>query len=41
MELYVKIVNGFQTLAIFAKGSILKVWLASEYTSGFFKSLVK
>ena len=34
MELFAKIVNGFQLLAIFAKNSILDVWQASEYASG-------
>ena len=33
MEIFEKIVNDFQQLAIFAKDSILDVWLGSEYTS--------
>ena len=34
MESFAKIVNGFKPLTIFAKLSILDVWLGSEYTSG-------
>ena len=33
MELYVKIVNGFQPLTISEKNSILKSWLDSLYIS--------
>ena len=33
MELFFKIVNGFQPLAIFAKSFVLDVWLGSEYAS--------
>ena len=33
MELFVKIVNGFQMLAIFSKCSILNGWQGSEYAS--------
>ena len=33
MELFQKIVNGFQLLIIFAKSSILDTWLVSENTS--------
>ena len=33
MELFAKIVNGNKPLAIFAKSSISKVWLGSEYSS--------
>ena len=32
MELFVKIVNDFQTLTTFAKNFILHIWLDSEYT---------
>ena len=31
MELFVEIVNAIQSVAIFAKSSILDVWLGSEY----------
>ena len=35
MKIFVKIVNGWKSLSIFPKSSILDVWLASEYsTSG-------
>ena len=33
MELFAKIVNGLQPLAIFAKKSVLDVLLGSEYSS--------
>ena len=33
MKLYIKIVNDFPAWTIFAKGSILDVWLGSEYAS--------
>ena len=33
MEFFIKIVNGFQWLTIFAKSSILDIWLGSETTS--------
>ena len=33
--IFAKIVNGFQPLIIFAKKSILYIWLGSESTSGF------
>ena len=33
MELFAKIVNGWKPLFIFTKGSILDLWLGSEYTS--------
>ena len=33
MELYLKIVNVFQPLTIFANSSILDVWQGSEYVS--------
>ena len=32
-EAFVKIVNDFQSLTIFAKSSILNVWQGSEYAS--------
>ena len=32
MELFAKIVNSFQPVTIFAKSSILDIWLGSEYT---------
>ena len=35
-QLYVNIVNGFQLLTIFAKSSILKCWMSSEYASVLF-----
>ena len=34
MEIFAKIVNGFQPLTIFAKSSILDVLQGSEYASG-------
>ena len=34
IELFAKIVNGFQPLIIFTKSSILDVWQGSEYASG-------
>ena len=34
MEIFAKIVNGFTLFTIFAKSSILDVWLDSGYTSG-------
>lgn len=34
MELFVKITNSFKPLIIFAKRSILDVWLGFEYKSG-------
>ena len=33
MELFVKIVNGFSFLTIFAKSSIMDVWQDSEFAS--------
>ena len=33
-NVFAEVVNGFQLLTIFAKISILKVWLGSEYASG-------
>ena len=33
MKLFVKIVNDFQSLTIFAKSSILDVWQGYEYAS--------
>ena len=33
MELFEKLVNGFQLLTIFIKSSILDVWQGSEYAS--------
>ena len=39
MELFVKIFNSIKPLTIFAKGSILNVWLSSKYTSVFWKYL--
>ena len=33
MELFVKMANGFQLLAIYAKHSILNVWQNFEYAS--------
>ena len=33
MELFVKIVYGFQSLTIFAKTFILDVWLGTEHVS--------
>ena len=33
MEIFAKIVDGFQPLTILAKSSILDVWLGSEYVS--------
>ena len=33
MEIFVKIVNGVKLLAIFAKGSILDVWIGSKSVS--------
>ena len=33
MECFAKIVNTFQALTIFAKGSILDIWQGSEYAS--------
>ena len=39
MEFYAKIINSFQTLAVFAKSS--KSMTVSEFTSGFFKCLAK
>ena len=36
MELFVKIVNGFQSLIVFAKSSVLDVWLGSENVSEIF-----
>ena len=33
MELLAKIVNGWKPFTVFAKSSILDVWLGSEYTS--------
>ena len=33
MESFAKIVNGFQSLTIFAKRYILDVWQGSEYAS--------
>ena len=33
-EAFVKIVNDFQSLTVFAKSSILNVWQGSEYASG-------
>ena len=35
MELFVKLVSGFQSLTIFAKGSTLDVWQGFEYLSLF------
>ena len=32
MGLFAEIVNGLQLLIIYAKSSILDVWLSSEYT---------
>ena len=40
MDCFAKIVNVFQVLNIFAKGSILDVWQGSEYTFGFQRFLV-
>ena len=37
-ELFVKIANGFQSLIIFVKSSILDVRLGSEYTSVTYES---
>ena len=34
IELFEKVVNGFQPLTIFEKSSILDVWQGSEYASG-------
>ena len=34
LELFLKLVSGFQLLTIFAKSSILDVWQGSEYASG-------
>ena len=34
MELFAKIINGLKLLNILTKGSILDIWLGSEYTSG-------
>ena len=34
MELFAKIVNGFQPLIVFTKRSSLDVWLRSEYAFG-------
>ena len=39
MDFFAKILNNFQLLTIFAKGSILDVWRGSEYAS--YKSLVR
>ena len=39
MELFAKIVNGFQPFTIFAKVYILDVQLGLEYTSGFRKPI--
>lgn len=36
VELFVEIVYGFQPLTIFAKESVLDVWLSSESASGVF-----
>ena len=33
MEHFAKIVNGFQPLTMFAKSSILNIWLSFEYTT--------
>ena len=33
MELYAKIINGFQVLTIFAEDSVLDVWQGSKYVS--------
>ena len=33
MDLFAKIINGWKTLTIFAKRSILDIWLGSEYAS--------
>ena len=33
MELFMEIVNGWKLLTIFAKSSILDIWLGSEYAS--------
>ena len=33
MELFVKLVNGFQPLPISAKSSILDIWHGSEYVN--------
>ena len=35
MKFFTKIVNGFQTLTIFAKSSIVNIWQGSEYVSGY------
>ena len=35
MEIFAKVVNGYQSFSIFAKSSILVVWLDFEYTSDF------
>ena len=35
MEIFAKIVNGFQPLTFFAKSSIVEVWQGSEYASAF------
>ena len=34
MEFFAKIVDSFQSLTIFAKGSIIDVWMGSQDTSG-------
>ena len=33
MELFAEIVNGFKSLTLFAKNSIVDVWLGSKYAS--------
>ena len=33
MELFAKILEGFQPLTVFEKNSVLDVWLGSEYAS--------
>ena len=40
MELFMKIVDGFQQSTIFAKGSVLDVWLDAEYATGVNEFLV-
>ena len=39
MELFAKLFNGFQPLAIFAKSSILDVAQGSEYVAEYLKAL--
>ena len=39
MEFFAKIVNGFQPLNLFAKISILDVWLGSKYASALYLNI--